>query len=128
MKAIVVLSVALIAGPLVASPVPKGLPGVSDKEAVIPYADIRQSVRGHGDVFFVRDRANQWYRVQVNQGCAQGVSSAEGLVIRRHGPGSSIDRFATVAVPGAARSCAIRSIRKSEPPPQIDSKSKVTLD
>jgi hypothetical protein len=125
MKAIVVLGVALIA---VASPVPKGLPGVSDKEAVIPSADIRQSVRGHGDVFFVRDRSNQWYRLQVNDGCSRGISSAEGLVIHRHGPGSSVDRFATVIVPGAARSCSIRSIRKSEPPPQIDPNSKVTLD
>jgi hypothetical protein len=128
MKAILPLSAALVASSLAASPVAKSLAGVSDKETAIPYREIRNSVRGHGDVFFVQDRANQWYRLQVNEGCARDTSDANGLIFRHRGPSHQIDRFTSIFISGAMRSCAIRSIRKSQPPPQIDSKSPVTLD
>lgn len=128
MKAIVAVGAALAAAPLIASPPVKSLPGVSDKQTTIPYGEIRQSVRGHGDVFFVRDRANQWYRIQLNEGCARGTSAATGFVFRHHGPGRQIDRFTTVAIGGEMRTCTIQSIRKSQPPQQIDPKSPVTLE
>lgn len=128
MKAILALAVALAAAPLVASPPVKGLPGVSDKETAIPFPDIQQSVRGHGDVFFVRDRLNQWYRLQLNRGCARGIPENSGLIFRHHGSTQQIDRFTTVVIAGQIRNCAIESIRKSQPPPQVDSNSPVTLD
>ena len=128
MRALIVVGPALIAAPLFASPAAKSLPGVSDKETTIPYRDVKQSVRGHGDVFFVRDRSNQWYRIQLNPGCARGTSDANGLVFRHHGTSRQIDRFTTVLIAGEGRNCAITSIRQSKAPPQIDSKSPVTLE
>ena len=126
-RVILAVGAALAAAPLFASPAVRSLPGVADKETTIPYRDVRQSVRGHGDIFFVRDRSNQWYRIQLNEGCARGTSDANGLVFRHHGTSRQIDRFTTVLISGEGRSCAIISIRESKPPPQIDSKSPVTL-
>jgi hypothetical protein len=127
-KAIFALGSALVAAPLLASPVFVHLPGVSDRETVIPYGDVRQSVRGHGDVFFVKDRDNRWYRLQFNRGCAGTATDANTLVFQHHGANPEVDRFTTVLIPEEARSCAIQSIRESAPPPQIDSRSPVTLD
>ncbi len=127
-KTVFALGSALIAAPLVASPVPIHLPGVSDRETTIPYGDVRQSVRGHGDVFFVKDRDNHWYRLQFNAGCAGSTTDANGLVFNHHGSSQEVDRFTTVLIPEERRSCAIQSIRQSLPPPQIDSRSPVTLD
>jgi hypothetical protein len=104
------------------------LPGVSDRETTIPYGDVRQSVRGHGDVLFVRDRDNQWYRLQLNAGCTQNVTDVNTLFFRHHGSSQQIDRFTTIGIPEEMRSCAIQSIRESLAPPQIDSRSPVTLD
>jgi len=128
MKAILALGAALIAAPLFASPTGGSLPGVSDKETTIPYRDIKQALRGHGDVFYVKDRVNHWYRVQLNAGCADGATDANGLVFRHHGASRQIDRFTTVLVGGAGTSCSIKSIRKSQPPQKIDSKSPVTMN
>jgi hypothetical protein len=127
-KAIVALSSAIVTAPLLASPMMQHLAGVSDRETTIPYGDIQQSVRGHRDVFFVRDRDNQWYRLQFNAGCAGFATDANTLIFRHHGPGAQIDRFTTVVIPEEARSCAIESIRESLAPPQINSQSPVTLD
>lgn len=128
MKLMIALSVALVATPVAAWPEAKSLPGVSDKETTIPSTDIRQSVHGHGDVLFVRERSKQWYRIQLNPGCLGGTSSLNGTIFRNHGAGRRIDRFTTVIIAGGGKSCAIQSIRASDPPPQVDSKSKVTLD
>jgi hypothetical protein len=122
------LGSALIAAPLLASPVLIHLPGVSDRETTIPYGDVRQSVRGHGDVFFVKDRDNQWYRLQFNARCAGSATDANALVFNHHGSTQAIDRFTTVLIPEEKRSCAIQSIRRSLPPPQVDTRSPVTLD
>ena len=127
MKAILALGAALVAAPSFAAPPVHHLPGVSDKETIIPYGDIRQSVRGHGNVYFVRDRANQWYRLQMNEGCRTG-SSDNSLIFRHHGSSRQIDRFTTVIIGGEMSSCAIKSIRKSQAPPQVNSKSVVTLE
>ena len=128
MKAIFALGSALIAAPLFASPVFQHLPGVSDRETVIPYGDVQQSVRGHGDVFFVRDRANRWYRLQFNAGCAGLTTDANTLFFKHHGASSEIDRFTTVVIPEEARSCGITSIRASAVPPQVDRRTPVTGD
>jgi hypothetical protein len=127
-KAIFAMGAALIAAPLLASPVRIHLPGVSDRETTIPYGDVQQSVRGHRDVFFVRDRNNQWYRLQFTAGCAGTATDANGLVFNHHGSGQEIDRFTTVLIPEEARNCGIQSIRRSLPPPQVDTRSPVTLD
>ena len=127
-KAIFALASTLMGAPLMASPVLIHLPGVSDRETTIPYGDVRQSVRGHRDVFFVKDRDNQWYRLQLNAGCAGTATDVNGLVFNHHGASQGIDRFTTVLIPEERRSCAIQSIRRSLPPPQVDTRSPVTLD
>ena len=128
MKPLIVLGAALIAAPLFAKAHVKPLAGVSDKETTIPNRDVRQSLRGHGDVFYVRDRSNHWYRLQLNEGCARGTSDTNGLVFRHHGSSQQIDRFTTVIISGEGRSCAITSIRASRPPKAIDSNSPVTME
>jgi len=127
-KAIFALASALVAAPLLASPVLVHLPGVSDRETTIPYGDVRQSVRGHGDVLFVRDRDNQWYRLQLNPGCSVNVTDVNTLIFNHHGASQQVDRFTTIIVPEEKRTCGIESIRGSLAPPQIDSRSPVTLD
>jgi len=128
MKALILFGAALIATPLIAKTPVKHLEGVSDKETTIAYRDVKQSVHGHGDVFYVRDRSNQWYRMQLNAGCARGTSDTNGLVFRHHGSSNQIDRFTTVYISGEGRSCAITSIRASKAPKSIDSKSPVTME
>ena len=127
-KAIFALGFALLATPLLASPYLQRLPGVSDRETVIPYGDVRQSVRGHGDVLFVRDRDNQWYRLQLNAGCTQNVTDVNTLFFNHHGASQQVDRFTTISIPEEARACAIESIRGSLPPQMINSRSPVTGD
>ena len=128
LKAILGLSPALMAAPLLASPAMLHLAGVSDRETIIPYGNVQQSVRGHRDVFFVRDRDNQWYRLQFNAGCAGYATDSNTLIFRQYGVGGQIDRFTTVVIPEEGRSCAIESIRESLAPPQVNSRSPVTLD
>jgi hypothetical protein len=127
-KAILALGSALIAAPLPASPPVQHLAGVSDRETVIPYGDVRQSVRGHGDILFVRDRNNRWYRLKLNAGCSVNVTDVNTLIFNHHGASQQIDRFTTIVIPEEIRTCGIESIRESLAPPQIDSRSPVTLD
>ena len=127
-KAIFALGSALLAAPLLASPYLQHLPGVSDRETVIPYGDIRQSVRGHGDVLFVRDRDNQWYRLKLTAGCTTNVTDVNTLFFNHHGASQQVDRFTTISIPEEARTCAIESIRASLAPPTVNSRSPVTLD
>jgi len=128
MKAIFALGPALIAAPLLASPVMPQLPGVSDHETVIPYGDVNQSLLGHQDVLFVKDRANNWYRLQLNPGCMGLTTDVNRLIFNHHGANQEIDRFTTISVPEEIRTCAIESIRGSLPPQKMDSRSPVTGD
>jgi len=128
MKAIFALGSALIAAPLLASPSVPQLPGVSDRETIIPYGYVDQSLLGHGDVLFVKDRTNQWYRLQLNAGCMGTTTDVNRLVFNHHGANQEIDRFTTIAVPEEVRTCGIESIRASLPPQKIDSRSPVTGD
>jgi hypothetical protein len=127
-KAIFALGSALLAAPLLASPVLQPLPGVSNRETIIPYGDVNQSVLGRGDVLFVKDRSNRWYRLQLNRGCLGLTTDANSLVFNHHGSSQEIDRFTTIRVPEEVRTCAIESIRASLPPQKIDSRSPVTGD
>ena len=128
MKAILVLGLALTTAPLAAKPSIRHLAGVADRETTIPYGDIQQTERGHGDVLFVRDRTNRWYRLQLNRGCLRGPVELDKVLFRHHGVGGQIDRFTTIELPRDLRSCTITSIRGSAPPPQVDRHSRVTLD
>ena len=127
MKIALALCLDLAAAPLAAKPEIGSLPGVSDKETTIPYGDVQQTERGHGDVLFVRDRSNRWYRMQLNRGCLRGTVQVEQVIYRHHGAGGEIDRFTTVELPRDLRTCAIASIRRSAAPPQVDRHSRVTL-
>ena len=104
------------------------LAGVADKETTIAYG-VDNFVRGKGDVLFVSDRADRWYRLALNDGCLDGVTIIRNVVFDSKGA-SRIDRFTTVIIRdnGVPRNCRAVSIRASEAPPQIDSKSPVTLD
>ena len=128
MKAALALGLALAAAPLAAKAPWKPLRGVADRETTIPYGDIQQTERGHGDVLFVRDRTDRWYRLQLNRGCLRGPVDLDRVIFRHHGVGGEIDRFTMVELPRDLRSCAITSMRRSAPPPQVDRRSPVTLD
>ena len=68
MRTSLVLASVLLAAPVAAAEVPK-LAGVSDQETRIRSGEIREFHRGNGDVMFVRDRENKWYRVALNKAC-----------------------------------------------------------
>ena len=108
------------------------LPGVADQETTIPSGSISQYHRGNGDVLFVLDRTGRWYRVGLNEGCLSSSPRIHSLAFQHRGGSQRVDRFTTVLIDpvgGAFRTtCAIDSIRRSEAPPQINSKSPVTLD
>ena len=128
MKIALALIAALAATPVAAAPAIPRLAGVSDEETTIAYGNIQQFERGHGDVLFVRDQTNRWYRLGLNHGCLKGPVQLQFAVFRNNSPGSQIDRFTLVEFPDDMRTCAIKSIRRSAPPPQVDSHSPVTLD
>jgi hypothetical protein len=50
------------------------------------------------------------------------------VLFRNNSPTSRIDRFTMIELPRNLRTCGIESIRRSAPPPQVDSHSPVTLD
>ena len=126
MKTLLALA-ALIAAPLAANPGRTSLPGVSDQETEISHGVIQQFERGHGDVLFVRDQSDRWYRLQLNHGCLRGPIDLR-QVIFDNGSSTRIDRFTRIVIPKDLRTCTIDSIRRSAPPPQVDSHSPVTLD
>ena len=128
MKTFVAVAAIVVAAPLAAHPSNAKLAGISDKETTIAFGAPQQVERGHGDVLFVRDRANKWYRVALNHGCLHGPLQMNHIVFNHNGPTTGIDRFTTVELTDDLRTCAITSIRASAPPPQVDRKSIVTLD
>ncbi len=108
----------------------QSLPGVSDTETTIAYAGnggIGQIVKGHGDVLFVRDRADKWYRVQTNSGCLRQYRDSMTMIVDT-GNNARFDKFSHLRIPQLAITCGVNSIRASEAPPQVDSNSIVTLD
>lgn len=121
-----VLSAALaFAAPLAA----QSLPGVSDEETVIDAGarGLSQVLFGKGDVMFVRNN-NRWFRVALNDGCTKGNFTRQDPVSFDTLPNNRIDKLTVVRFPRTSRSCSIESIRASEAPPMIDSKSRVPID
>lgn len=124
--ALVALALAL---PAAASEPATSLPGVSDEETSIPGGGVGQILQGHGDVIFVRDRTNHWYRVALNNGCLRGLVKVDSAQFETATPMGRIETADTVRIlKSVPRNCRIESIRASAPPPQIDSDSVVTLD
>lgn len=116
-----------LAGAVAAQTTP--LPGIADEETTIRSGWVEEFVPGKGDVLFVRDRVDRWYRVQLNDGCLRGSAPVEGLAFEPGPATGAIDRFTSVRIAaGFGRTCSIESIRRSAVPPQKDSASPVTLD
>jgi len=118
---------ALTAATLAASG-PAPLPGVADEETTIPSGGIQTFIRASDSLLFVQHRNGRWYRIQLADKCLHPVLKSETLVFDHAGPTDRIDKFTTVDHPGTGISCQIKSIRQSEAPPQIDSKSPVKTD
>lgn len=130
MKTVLALAAVVAAAPLAATAA-GSLPGVADEETTIT-SSIQDFRRGHGDVLFVRDRTNRWYRLQLNDGCLKQPLHARHIDFENRGFASGVDRFTTVRIRGTSgswgRLCGIDSIRRSVAPPQVDSDSPITLD
>ncbi len=131
MKTLISLALLAISTPLAAANAPQHLAGVSDEETTIS-GSIRQYHRGNGDVVFVLDQAGRWYRVGLNEGCLKATPRIFNLSFDVTDGVSRIDRFTRVLIDQGGgtlqTSCKVDSIRRSEAPPQVDSKSPVTLD
>lgn len=131
MKAILSLAAALIAAPLVAAPTPQHLVGVADEETTVPAGGIADFHRGHGDVVFVSDQAGRWYRLGLNKGCLSQANRIGSVAFGTNDGVGRVDHFTTLLVREVNGSrgftCNVNSIRRSEAPPQINSKSPVTL-
>ena len=128
MKAATVIAATLATLPLAAAAA-SPLAGVSDEETRISSGEIREYHRGNGDVMFMRDRENKWFRVEFNPGCLKGTSDPRSMSFSTQDASGRIDQLTRVTVYGAmTRTCLIDSIRRSVAPPQVDSKSPITLD
>lgn len=111
---------------LVADP----LPGIADTETSIPFATpggVKEVHRGNGDVVFIRDRTNKWYRLALNDGCLDNYSGSVNFLAIDAGMDRKLEANDRVHL-DANRSCLVNSIRRSEAPPQVNSSSIVTLD
>jgi hypothetical protein len=128
MKALIAVLVAGLAASPVAAAAAGELAGVSDRETSIPSGGIKQYYFGKGDVLFVSDRVGRWYRVQLNTGCLATPLARDTVAFEPDAATGRIDRFSAVRFLDDRRYCRIDSIRRSAPPPQIDSHSAVTLD
>jgi hypothetical protein len=128
MKKALLLAALLFAVPVTAAE-HKQLAGVADEETFIRSGVIAEYHRGHGDVMFVRDRENKWFRVALNPGCLKGTSDPRSMAFSSQDVSGRIDQLTRVSVYGAmTRTCLIDSIRRSVAPPQVDLKSPITLD
>ena len=128
MKAALMFAAAtLLAAPIAAADTAP-LAGVADQETRIRSGEIQEFHRGNGDVIFVRDRENKWYRVALNKGCLGSDWAGENIAFRARDVSGEINKLTEVRFPEQGRGCNIDSIRRSVAPPQVDSKSPITLD
>jgi hypothetical protein len=90
------------------------------KETTIAYAGnggIRNWETGPGNVVFLQDRTQRWYRVELTGPCGKRRGGSDTLIYDV-GPSNRIDRFSRISnrrIPGAV--CGVTSIRTSPPPP-----------
>ena len=131
MRLFLPIAATLLAAPLAAHSTGP-LPGVANEETSIPSGGITQYHRGKGDVLFVLDRAGRWYRLGLNEGCLSTTPRIDSLAFGNALASDRVDRFTSVLIDpdgGALHvNCRIDSIRRSEAPPQVNSRSPVTLD
>lgn len=123
-------SIAFLAAAIAAPLSAQTLPGVSNQETVIPFAangGIREYHFGEGDVTFLRDRANRWYRVALNKGCLAGFGDRSVVAFDTQSDGQ-LDRSSRVLFAQPRTTCLIDSIRRSAPPPQIKRDTPTTLN
>jgi hypothetical protein len=127
MKTVLALLALAVAAPLAASPT---LPGVSDEESDINFLPLTKFEQGNGDVLFVRDSSNRWFRVVLNQGCLRGAGPIQRMEVSLAPGIARLQRNASLTLDdlGVPRNCLVSSIRRSVAPPQVDSKSPITLD
>jgi hypothetical protein len=132
MKKLAPLALLAVAAPLAAANAPQHLAGVSDRETAVPSGGVMDFHRGNGDVLFVSDHAGRWYRLGLNEGCLRQAHRIDSIAFGIKDGIGRVDHFTTLMVRdvNGARgfSCNVNSIRRSEAPPQINSKSPVTLD
>ena len=126
MKSAIVIAVAILAAPLAAQPL--SLAGVSDHETTIRSGLILDFQRVNGDVLFVRDRLNKWYRLKLNRNCIAGHDVGRHAAFEPRDISGHINKLTRVVFTEHGISCNIDSIRRSVAPPQVDSKSPITLD
>lgn len=126
MKSAIAIAAAILAVPLAAQP--QSLPGVSDQETTIRSGRIVDFERGHGDVLFVRDRLNKWYRLELNRNCIAGHDVGRRAAFEPRDISGHINKLTRVVFTEHGISCNIDSIRSSVAPPQVDSQSPITLD
>jgi hypothetical protein len=126
-----ILAMAAAAIPAQAA-VPTALPGVADEETTVPSGGIMQFHRGNGDNLFVLDRAGRWYRLGLNEGCLSNTPRIQSVAFDYSAGLQRIDGFTRVIISDnaatPAATCQVKSIRRSEAPPQVDSESRGTLD
>ena len=93
--------------------------GLSKKEASIPFVNLRSSImswQADGeDGLWIQDQRKQWYYAQTYGRC-EGLEFAAQLGFKT-GTLNTLDRFSQIVVPGYDR-CAIRSLTKSDAPPE----------
>lgn len=103
--------------PATAQTQPTATAAKSAEEASIPFADagsIRDFRATNSETLYLQDLRRQWYRAELLSPCTD-LPFAEAIGYDVRGSGR-FDRFSTLVVRG--RSCAIKSLVKSGPPPK----------
>ncbi|WP_265571325.1 hypothetical protein [Sphingomicrobium nitratireducens] len=118
---------------LLASAVLAANPGheaaIGDKEVAIDFAPgaIREYYKAKGDRLFVRSRTNQWYRIQLNEGCLARFYGDIHFMEVDSGIDKRLEANDSVRIENR-RVCLVDSVRTSVAPPQVDSNSPLTTD
>src|SRR5690606_36991628 len=95
MRTAILLVFGVLAAPLAAANGPV-LSGVSPEETRIRSGQIEEFHRGNGDVIFVRDRENKWYRMALNKGCLANDWAGESVAFRARDLSGEINKLTEV--------------------------------
>jgi hypothetical protein len=92
--------------------------GLSKEEVSIPFVNLDSTIRtwqaDGQDGVWVQDAHKQWYYAKT-YGYCEGLEFASAIGFKT-GTLNTLDRFSSIVVPGYDR-CAIKSLTKSEAPP-----------
>lgn len=116
MKAVFISAAAMLAAPLAAEPSEPSIRVADEQSTFLASVDTRYLL-GEGDVLFMQGRDDQWYQIDVNEGCLSTAGKVESVNFGNRGSMGRIDRFTEVLVNpriGLVRSCRINSIRRVE--------------